>query len=822
MSKPTLGLCMIAKNEEENIARCLESVVKYVDHIYLTDTGSTDKTVEIAKRIAKWYSVPLDVSYILPKDNPDYFVTTEEKDERGKKITYTDIKFAMTRNFNFNQAKTDYIIWLDADDTVEGAMGLSQALEQIELRKFTILGLDYRYEVDDQNRDIIVHTKERILKTGIYQWEYEPEVWLVHENLYIKDEFKDQDNSTFSPDIKIRHWADSSEANKSGKRNVRLLKYMLSQMGDAPDPRALFLMGRELYNLRATFLAKGYLDKYIRTVENLGDRMLACSFLNDIALGQGEYKEALVYGLEGVKSRPDLPTGYLGVARAYLLLGQYDDAIRFVEDAAQRMPSMGDNTIHTPYQVKKLSTFVLAHAYSNKGNNGDAVALYEAFLPEAYGDDVKLIEGEIEEMKRKANVDKISKSFSILANTILDRQTLDEDGEPKKNVVFDKKPVDDLIALLPEAVNQHPRITRLKRKMGWGKILKKPHITIYCALNFEKWDPDTIINNGGGGSETAVIEMASRFARVGYGVDVYANPTKHGTVYEGVNYYDHRMMDLSDTFDIFISWRSPWIFKDAEIIANKKFIWLQDIMNPFDYPIEVTNQLDKIIVLSQYHRSYLPAVDESKFFYTTNGINLDLIEEVEQSTKDVSRDTSYCIYASSADRGLLPLTQMWGEVKRKVKNAHLTWFYGWNSFDKMATDESKGLKKTIIKFMQKNKVTEGGRIGKRELYENYFKARFLTYPLTGPAETSCITVMEAQACGCFPITTGITALEETQQFGVKVDLDQYADTLVEKLNSSEDTEEMRQKMMGWAREQFSWDRVAKQWVDEIFYGDLSK
>ena len=44
---PTISLCMIVKNEEIHIARCLDSVAELVDEIIIVDTGSTDSTVEI-------------------------------------------------------------------------------------------------------------------------------------------------------------------------------------------------------------------------------------------------------------------------------------------------------------------------------------------------------------------------------------------------------------------------------------------------------------------------------------------------------------------------------------------------------------------------------------------------------------------------------------------------------------------------------------------------------------------------------------------------------------------------------------------------------
>lgn len=55
----TISLCMIVKNEEMNLKRCLDSVAGLVEEIVIVDTGSTDRTVEIASEYtSKVYSHP--------------------------------------------------------------------------------------------------------------------------------------------------------------------------------------------------------------------------------------------------------------------------------------------------------------------------------------------------------------------------------------------------------------------------------------------------------------------------------------------------------------------------------------------------------------------------------------------------------------------------------------------------------------------------------------------------------------------------------------------------------------------------------------------
>ncbi len=53
----TLSLCMIVKNEEAVLSRCLKSIKDAVDEIIIVDTGSSDATKEIAKKYTDLYMI---------------------------------------------------------------------------------------------------------------------------------------------------------------------------------------------------------------------------------------------------------------------------------------------------------------------------------------------------------------------------------------------------------------------------------------------------------------------------------------------------------------------------------------------------------------------------------------------------------------------------------------------------------------------------------------------------------------------------------------------------------------------------------------------
>ena len=85
-----ISLCMIAKNEENYLEKCLNNIKNSVDEIIIVDTGSNDKTMEIAKKFTnKVYNF---------RWNND---------------------FSEARNFSLKKAAKDWILMLDADESIK-------------------------------------------------------------------------------------------------------------------------------------------------------------------------------------------------------------------------------------------------------------------------------------------------------------------------------------------------------------------------------------------------------------------------------------------------------------------------------------------------------------------------------------------------------------------------------------------------------------------------------------------------------------------------------------------------------------------------------
>lgn len=233
-----ISLCMIVKNEEGVLARCLESIKDVVDEIIIVDTGSTDKTKEIA---SEYTDKIFDFAWIND--------------------------FSAARNEAFSKATCDYQMWLDADDVFpEKSAKQLLALKKTLDPAIELVTMKYITHWNEQGQAILSSTRERLFKRS------KGYVWLdpVHECIPLVG------NILYS-DIEVHHKKMKQEG--ISFRNINIYQ-ALEKSGATLTPRQQYYYARELkdhgqwkksaqYFIKFLNSEKGWIEDNIATCYNL-------------------------------------------------------------------------------------------------------------------------------------------------------------------------------------------------------------------------------------------------------------------------------------------------------------------------------------------------------------------------------------------------------------------------------------------------------------------------------------------------------------------------------------------------------------------------
>lgn len=205
-----LSLALIVKNEEKNLARCLDSVAGLWDELVIVDTGSTDNTVEIAKRYTS---------------NIYHFEWVDH--------------FAKARNFSFSKCTQPWVMWLDADDVLkpEDVKNIRSQFEEIITTKPHVdyILINYHYWVEPptvNGNSRATQLRERIIRRERAQW-----VGRCHEHIMI-----DWLRSEPVKDAYVWHLRDAVDVQNDRNRNIKLMKLAIKE---EPTPRNYFYLGDE-------------------------------------------------------------------------------------------------------------------------------------------------------------------------------------------------------------------------------------------------------------------------------------------------------------------------------------------------------------------------------------------------------------------------------------------------------------------------------------------------------------------------------------------------------------------------------------------------
>ena len=315
--KGSLSVSMIVKNEEQHIAKCLMSVRPVADEMIVVDTGSTDRTRDIARALgAKVFEFPWTGD------------------------------FSEARNYSLTKASGNWILSLDADEIIA-------AKDHAALRELVEKSRPIAYKIATRNYSNEVGAQGFTSNVGDYPVEEAGLGWFpsTKARLFPNDkkirfenpvhEFVEGSVSKAGIPIKdcpipVHHYGrlNVEKLRVKGEAYYQLGKKKLAEKGSL-DPKALFELG----------VQAGELKKYDEAAE-LFEKLVAIVPQYPLAIfNQGlaymellRYPEAMICSKKAYEADPGRKECALNYAHCELIVGDIDHAMKLLQDILRIVP----------------------------------------------------------------------------------------------------------------------------------------------------------------------------------------------------------------------------------------------------------------------------------------------------------------------------------------------------------------------------------------------------------------------------------------------------------------------------------------------------
>lgn len=283
------------------------------------------------------------------------------------------------------------------------------------------------------------------------------------------------------------------------------------------------------------------------------------------------------------------------------------------------------------------------------------------------------------------------------------------------------------------------------------------------------WNASTVTLQGMGASEKSIVQTAKALATdAGRIVEVYG-PVPEIEIRDRVRYWPRPQIRHVHDGKIVVS-RSPGYaaILEAQGLTKglDKILWLQDAWYP-----DLTAHFDdyaEIVVVSEWHKQAMHdrhGVPLDRMTVITNPVDRALYE-----TGSVGpRKNDAFVYASSPDRGLIRLLDLWPDIREKLPEATLDVFYGWRGAQVLGTsgDSAWGAvysksRALFEKLRHQPGITVHGMVAPAVLAAKMRQSGVWAYP-THFEETYGTIATEAIAAGMVPVCPPLAALSESAE-----------------------------------------------------------
>lgn len=802
---PRLSVCLIVRNEERHLPRCLESIRGLADEIVVVDTGSTDGTIAIAQAYGA------HVHGCAWQDD-----------------------FSAARNCAIERATGDWILALDADESIA-------ARDHAAIRA--------SMDQDDVHAVIVPQRHYLTARSAVVGWQpgaggyeegqpyagfvdvdcrrlFQNRPWLRFRHR-VHEELVSIDPSRSLVEIRgawvVHHYGKLGDAALLRAKGEAYLRIGRRKAEDEPlNPQAHYELGVQYAELdqpepalaafmRTLELRPGFRDAQLRVGLCCArltryDEALAALRASARALPNHAAEVALAEGnvhrergddlaaeqafRRALAARPGFPPASINLALLCTRQGRLDEALECVDRALEPSPVHSGARLLRARILVRQQRFEEARACVEESDNGDEQA------------EVLALRGAC-----ALGLGNLDAAVADLGRSVAVRPT-------------DEAAV-NLSAALAHARRREPRDA--STELGAGGAPSTLRIFFYqpYSLPYDGTMPRT---HGLGGTESAIVYLAEALARRGHRCVVF-NSVAEPAMVEAVEYARWETMparSLSQPPDVVVGVRHWQLFGRVRF-APLQIFWTGDA---FDQPFLTgfsdparRAEIDLVMLQSEWQ------IDT---FHAHLGIPLPSIVRTTLGTaaSAVVPPRPYATgprphrmaYASTPFRGLDVLLKVFPRIRAACPDAELDVFSSMRVYGVSEADDQKEFA-ALYRQADQPGVTLVGSLPQPELAGRLQHARVLAYP-NHYAETFCIAAAEAQAAGCAVVTSARGALPETVgSAGICIPGDArsgaYEDAFVEACVSLLTDDDRWQDMSEWATAQasarYSWPAIAERW-----------
>lgn len=340
-----LALAMIVKDEEKTLGRLLDSVKGCFEEIVIVDTGSKDRTKEIA---ASYGAKIFDFEWV---------------DD-----------FAAARNFSFSKATCPFVMWLDADDVLKPEDRQKLLALKADLGSADAYLMAYDYAQDEFGASTCTLQRHRIVrKDPRVRW-YLP----IHECLQFPPGNRDA-----MTDVVVTHKRHSDSLIQDKGRNIRILRKAVAQYPE--DQRVKYYFAKELNTEGEHAESARVFEKYLLKGDCHENMVQAYYWLAMDYLFLKDEENAIETAMRGIRFDPRWAEYYALIGQICNDRGDWERSIRWFELAASRpIPQSWGTVLVDKYTW--LPRLQLCVAYARSGNPKKAYEWNEAGLAYRPGD----------------------------------------------------------------------------------------------------------------------------------------------------------------------------------------------------------------------------------------------------------------------------------------------------------------------------------------------------------------------------------------------------------------------------------------------------